>query len=43
MQDRKLVYINRWFDNKSIGNTYFNVGNLVVKWDKPCEEKGKHG
>lgn len=35
-------YIKRWFDHKSARNTSFIVGDLVLKWDKPHEDKGKH-
>lgn len=35
-------HIKRWFDRKSAGNTNFIVGDLVLKWDKPHEDKGKH-
>lgn len=34
--------VKRWFDKKSIGNKDFKVGNLVLKWDKANETKGKH-
>ena len=34
--------IKRWSDKKSAGNTNFVVGDLVLKWDKPHEDKGKH-
>jgi len=34
--------IKRWFDKKSTGKASFNVGELVLKWDKPHEDKGKH-
>jgi len=30
------------FDKKSVGKKSFDVGDLVLKWDKPHEEKGKH-
>lgn len=33
--------IKRWFDNKSTGKANFDVGDLVLKWDKPHEDKGK--
>ena len=32
----------RWFNKKSTGNANFNVGDLVLKWDKTHEDKGKH-
>ena len=34
--------IKRWFDRKSVGNKNFEVGDLVLKWDKAHEEKGKN-
>jgi hypothetical protein len=34
--------IKCWFDKKSVGEKDFQVGDLVLKWDKPHEDKGKH-
>lgn len=34
--------IKRWFDRKSAGKNNFNVGDLILKWDKAHEDKGKH-
>jgi len=34
--------IKTWFDKKPAGNAKFDVGDLVLKWDKPHEDKGKH-
>ena len=34
--------IKRWFDKKSAGGQVFEIGDLVLKWDKAHEEKGKH-
>jgi hypothetical protein len=34
--------IKQWFDNKSVGKNNFWIGDLVLKWDKPHEDKGKH-
>jgi len=34
--------IKRWFDKKSAGKDNFSVGDLVLKWDKSHEDKGKH-
>jgi hypothetical protein len=31
-----------WFDKKSFGEKEFQIGDLVLKWDKPHEDKGKH-
>jgi hypothetical protein len=34
--------IKKWFDKSSVGNKYFHEGDLVLKWDKENELKGKH-
>jgi hypothetical protein len=34
--------IKRWFDKSYVGNKYFQEGDLVFKWDKANEIKGKH-
>jgi hypothetical protein len=34
--------IKCWFDKKFVGEKYFQVGDLVLKWDKLHEDKGKH-
>ena len=34
-------HIKRWFDKNSAGNGNFDVGDLVLKWDRPHEDKGK--
>jgi len=34
--------IKRWFDKEFEREKDFQVGDLVLKWDKPHEEKGKH-
>ena len=34
--------IKRWFDKKSAENKVLEVGDLVLKWDKVHEDKGKH-
>ena len=31
-----------WFDKHKAGNKEFEVGDLVLKWDHPHDEKGKH-
>ena len=31
-----------WFDKKFVGKKDFNVGDLVLKWDKLNESKAKH-
>jgi hypothetical protein len=30
------------FDNK-VSKEYFQLGDLVLKWDAPKQDKGKHG
>lgn len=32
----------RWFDKKPTGTNEFNVCDLILRWDKANEEKGKH-
>jgi hypothetical protein len=34
--------VKRWFDKSNVGNKYFQEGDLVLKWDKANELKGKH-
>ena len=34
--------IKRWFDKHMAGTKEFEVGDLVLKWDHPHDEKGKH-
>jgi hypothetical protein len=34
--------VKHWFDKKSAGEKEFQVGDLVLKWDKSHEDKGKH-
>ena len=34
--------VKRWFDKHKAGNKEFEVGDLVLKWDHPHDEKGKH-
>ena len=36
------VIIKRWFDKRKYGTIKFDVGDLVLKWDNPHAEKGKH-
>ena len=31
-----------WFDKHKARKKEFEVGNLVLKWDHPHDEKGKH-
>ena len=34
--------IKRWFDKHVVGDKQFQVGDMVLKWDKSSEAKGKH-
>ena len=34
--------VKRRFDKDKAGNKEFEVGDLVLKWDHPHDEKGKH-
>lgn len=34
--------IKKWFNKKSTGKVRFDVGDIVLKWDKTHEDKGKH-
>ena len=34
--------VKRQFDKHKSGNKEFEVGYLVLKWDHPHDEKGKH-
>ena len=34
--------MKHWFDKHKAGNKEFEVGDLVLKWDHPHDEKGKH-
>jgi hypothetical protein len=34
--------VKRWFDKHKVGDKNFEVGDLVLKWDKINEPKGKH-
>ena len=36
------VVVKRWFDKHKAGNKEFEIGDLVLKWDHPHDEKGKH-
>ena len=37
---QKIVKI--WFDKRKFGKGSFEVGDLVLKWDHPHDEKGTH-
>ena len=34
--------VKRWFDKHKSGKGSFDIGDLVLKWDHPHDEKGKH-
>ena len=34
--------VKRWFKKQNSGKRKFEVGCLVLKWDHPHDEKGKH-
>ena len=34
--------VKRWFDKHKAGTKESEVGDLVLKWDHPLDEKGKH-
>jgi hypothetical protein len=34
--------IKGWLDKHVVGDKQFKVGDLVLKWDKESEAKGKH-
>ena len=34
--------VKRWFDKRKSGKGNFEIGDLVLKWDHPHDEKGKH-
>ena len=34
--------IKRWFDKHIAGDKQFQIGDLVLKWDKASKAKGKH-
>jgi hypothetical protein len=34
--------VKHWFDQKFVGEKEFQVGDLILKWYNPHEEKMKH-
>ena len=34
--------IKRWFDKHVASDKHFQVGDLILKWDKVSEARGKH-
>jgi hypothetical protein len=40
--DQHQQIVKVWFDSNSSSERNFEVGYLVLKWDKPHEGKGEH-
>jgi hypothetical protein len=40
--DQHQLVVKSWFDSNSTSDRNFEVGDLVLKWDKPHEGKGEH-
>jgi hypothetical protein len=40
--DQHQLLVKIWFDSNSSSDRNFEVGDLVLKWDKPHEGKGEH-
>jgi hypothetical protein len=40
--DQHQQIVKSWFDTSSSSERNFNVGDLVLKWDKAHENKGEH-
>jgi hypothetical protein len=40
--DQHQHIVKGWFDSNSALDRNFEVGDLVLKWDKPDEGKGEH-
>jgi hypothetical protein len=40
--DQHQQIVKRWFDSNSSSDRNFDVGDLVLKWDKAHEGKGEH-
>ena len=40
--DQHQLVVKIWFDSNSSSDENFEVGDLVLKWDKPHEGKGEH-
>jgi transposase InsO family protein len=40
--DQHQLVVKRWFNSNSASDRNFEVGDLVLKWDKPHEGKGEH-
>jgi len=40
--DQHQLLVKSWFDYNSASNRNFEVGDFVLKWEKPHEGKGEH-
>jgi hypothetical protein len=40
--DQHQQTIKRWFNQNYSFDQNFNIGDLVLRWDKSHEEKGEH-
>jgi hypothetical protein len=40
--DQHQLIVKNWFDSNSASDRNFEVGDLVLKWDKPHERKREH-
>jgi hypothetical protein len=40
--DQHQQTVKRWFDENYSSDQNFNIGDLVLRWDKAHEEKGEH-
>jgi hypothetical protein len=40
--DQHQLLVKIWFDSNSASDRNFEVGDLILKWDKPHEGKGEH-
>jgi transposase InsO family protein len=40
--DQHQLLVKSWFNSNSASDRNFEVGDLVLKWDKPHEGKGEH-
>ena len=40
--DQHQLVVKSWFDSNSAPDRNFEVGDLVLKWEKPHEGKGEH-
>ena len=40
--DQHQLIVKSWFDSNFVSDRNFEVGELVLKWDKPHDGKGEH-